>query len=124
VCGGAAALAVVTMAATNIDQLKEAAEETMVVVMVTGSRNDCNCGDDGSADDGGSDDGGCGDGDGNTDSGSGSVDGDSNRGDCNSNGIVAVARVEAMAAVMAATTAATAMAGSTDNNQLKGAWMK
>jgi hypothetical protein len=41
----------------------------------------------------------------------------------NSNGIL-VAMVKAMAAAMATTTAATAMAGSTDNSQLKGAWKK
>jgi hypothetical protein len=85
--GGVAALAAVTMAATNINQLKGAAEETMAAAMVTGSGNDCDSGNNGSTDNGGSDDSGCGDGDGNTDGGSGSINGNSDGGNCNSNGI-------------------------------------
>jgi hypothetical protein len=121
--GEAAALAAVRMATTNDNQIDGAVKETMVTAMVTGSGDDCNSGNDGSGDDSVGDDSGCGDGNGNTDSGSGSVDGNSDGGNCNSNGI-AVVMVKAMAAAMAPTTAATAMAGGTDNNQLKGAWKK
>jgi hypothetical protein len=85
--------------------------------------NDCDSGDNRSGDNGGGDDGSCGDGDGNTDSGSGGFDGDSDGGNCGSNSI-AVAMVKAMAAATGAKRAATAMAGCTDNNQLKGAWKK
>ncbi len=111
--GGAAALAALTMAMTNNNQLEGAAEE-MAAATVTGSVNNCNSNDNCSGDDRG-----CSDGNGNTDGGSGSVDDDSDGGNCNSNCIV-VAMVKAMAAAMAATTAATVMARGTDNNQLKG----
>jgi hypothetical protein len=74
--GEAAALAAVTMATTHNNQLKGAAEETMVAALVTGSGEDCDSGNDG----GGEDDG-CGDGDGSTDGGSGSIDGDSEGGE-------------------------------------------
>jgi hypothetical protein len=117
--GEAAALTAVTMAMTDNNQQKGAAEETMAAATVTGSGNDCDNGNNGSGNNGSSDDSGCGDGDGNTNSGSGGIDG----GNCDSKGIV-VAMVKAMAAAMVATKAVTAMAGGTDNKQLKGARKK
>jgi hypothetical protein len=106
---------------TNSNQLKGAAEEMTAASTVTSSGDDCDSGNNGSGNNGSSDDGGCSDGNGNTDGGSGGVNGDCDGGNCNSNGI-AVAMVKAMTVAMAATTAATAMVGVTDNNQLKGAW--
>ncbi len=68
---------------------------------VATSGGDCNNGNDGGGNDSGGDDGGCGDTDGDSDGSSGG-DGKSNSG----------------------TMAATAMAGDTDNNQLKGVGQK
>ncbi len=86
------ALAAVTMAKTDNNQLKGAAEEMAAAARVTGSSNDCDNGNDGSGDNGGGDGGSCGDGNGNTNGGSGCIDG----GNCDSDGIVVV-MVKAMA---------------------------